>query len=102
MTSEADRKYAEAFAHELAELLEATRPAGARVEIYHDPEAQTPAVRVRIGRTRYELMMPCPGAIFALFRNGTWLGGMGLRLGQADPGRVAAVLMERIGENLAR
>jgi hypothetical protein len=100
--NEADRKYAEAFAHELGELLEASRPTSARVEVYHDREAETPAVRVQIGRTRYELMMPCPGAIFALFRNGTWLGGMGLRLGQADPGRVAAALLDRIGEHLAR
>jgi hypothetical protein len=100
--NEADRKYAEAFAHELGALLEATRPAGARVEVYHDTDSQSPAVRIRIGRTRYELMMPCPGAIFPLFRGGTWLGGMGLRLGQADPGRVAEVLLARIGEHLAR
>jgi hypothetical protein len=49
---------------------------------------------------RYELLMPAPGAIFALFRNGTWLGGISHRLGQADPRQVALALLDRIGQTL--
>lgn len=98
----ADTKYADAFAHEVAELLGAAKPAGTQVESYYDPGGQCPAVRVLIDRTRYELLMPAPGAIFALFRNGRWLGGMGLRLGQADPGQVADVLLWRISQSHGR
>jgi hypothetical protein len=95
----ADTKQATAFAHELAELLDDTKPARAQVESYYDPDGECPAVRVLIDRMRYELLMPAPGAIFALFRNGRWLGGMGLRLGQADPGQVADVLLWRISQS---
>lgn len=98
----ADTKYADAFAHEIADLLAATKPAGAQVESYYDAEGQCPAVRVLIDRTRYELLMPAPGAIFALFRGGRWLGGIGLRLGQAEPREVADALLRRIDESHGR
>ncbi|MDM4723501.1 hypothetical protein QTQ03_29425 [Micromonospora sp. WMMA1363] len=103
MAGQAETKYAEAFAHEVAEVLRsAPQSAAARIEVYHDADAQTPAVRVRITRVRYELLMPAPGAIFALFCNGTWLGGISHRFGQVDPRQVALALLDRMSQSLAR
>ena len=99
----ADEKYAEAFAHEIVEALATVpQPAGVRVEVYRDAEADTPAVRVRVGRVRYALTMPAPGAYFGLFRNRAWVGGVHHRLGEATPLDVAVSLVARIESTLTR
>ena len=99
--NQADTKYAEAFAHDIAEVLRsAPQAAAVQVEVYDDPQGEGPAVRVRAGRTVFELLMPAPGAMFALFRNGAWHGGIGLRISDADPRQVALALLTRMGRAL--
>jgi hypothetical protein len=104
MTSVADRKYAEALACEIAAVLTAA-PAAARhsaaVCTRYDAAAGTFAVRVRLGRRFYDLVMPAPGAYYGLFRGHTWIGGMGLT-SNADPVDVAARFLDRIEQTLGK
>lgn len=86
-------KWAEALAEEIADEI---RPHGT-AEAYYDREAQALGVRLADGQDRYELLIPAPGAVYALFRNGRWLGGMGLRT-DAAPAELARRLISRIIE----
>jgi hypothetical protein len=84
----ADRKYAEAFADDIArELRDHDLNIPARVVF--DKTAEAWAVQVNEGRRRHLLLMPAPGAIFAYFRNGVFVGGMGMRLGSVPPRAVS-------------
>lgn len=95
----ADDKRAEALAHEIAEALQLAPQSAGRVRVYRDDVADTWAVRVRIARLRYELTMPAPGALYGLWRNGTWLGGMNTGT-DAEPVDVATAMLHRIAVTL--
>lgn len=101
---QAKAKYQEALAHEIAEALKTAPQAAGRVETYYDEAGNTWAVRVCIDDTRYELLMPAPGALYSLFCNGTWLGGISRNghwgspvTSASSPVEVAIALLERIG-----
>lgn len=95
MQSTADTKRAEALATEIADQL---RPDGP-VDVYYDRAAGTYGVRLVLGGDRYELLMPAPGALYPLLRNGAWCGGMNLR-SEATPVQVALRLLGRMAETI--
>ncbi len=98
MTSVAEQKFGEALATEIAAILTAAPAAirfGSAVNVRYDQAAETYAVRVRLGRLYYDLVMPAPGACYALFRRNTWLGGMNLT-SDANPVDVATRFLDRI------
>lgn len=91
-------KYAEALAHDIADALNIAPQAAGRVAVYFDRDAETWAVRVTVNAwQRYDLLMPAPGALYALFRNERWIGGMSLR-SDAAPVDVAAALLARLAQ----
>ena len=91
-----DAKYTEAFAEDIADQLRAAGN-GAPVQVYFDAEAMTWGVRIVVnGQGRYELLMPAPGAIFSYWVNGRFVGGMGMRLGDAGPAEVALRFLKLI------
>jgi hypothetical protein len=90
----ADAKYGEALAADIAAALNAA-PHPFRVAVRYDRAAETHAVRVACVGHRYDLLMPPPGAHYALFRDGAWLGGMNLTTG-APPVDVANALLDQI------
>ncbi len=92
--STATAKYAEALAHDIAAALN-TAPHPGTVAVRYDRAAETWAVRVTIGRAKFDLTMPAPGALYGLFRNGTWLGGINLNT-DAKPVDVAIAMLGRI------
>jgi hypothetical protein len=94
MQTAANAKYAGALAHDIADALNAA-PQATGVQVYYDRAGETYGVRVRVGRDRYELLMPAPGAMYALFRNRAWLGGVNLST-DAAPVDVAIALLDRI------
>lgn len=93
-TTTATAKYSEAIAADIAEALNAA-PHPFKVAVRFDPAAETHAVRVTLVGHRYELLIPAPGAHYALFRDGGWLGGMNLTT-SALPVDVASALLDRI------
>jgi hypothetical protein len=95
----ADAKYSEALASDIAAALNADPHPGAKVAVRFDRAADTHAVRVAVGGHRYDLLMPTPGAHYALFRDGAWLGGMNLTT-DALPVDVALVLLDRIADTI--
>jgi hypothetical protein len=95
MQTTATAKYSEALASEIADALNAAPHAAGRVTIYYDTAADTHGVQIRVGRTRYELLIPAPGSMYALFRNGSWCGGMNLAT-TAQPVDVALAMLDRI------
>jgi hypothetical protein len=98
-TNLADDKRAEALAHEIADALRQIAPdAPIRVSVYRDEVADTWAVRVTADRVRYELLMPAPGALYALFRRRVYTG-FGVRSDETPEAVVAALLL-RIGQTL--
>ncbi len=92
--SAANAKYAEALAHDIAAALDAAPHPGA-VAVRYDRAAETWAVRITVARRRFDLIMPAAGAMYGLFRNGTWLGGMNLNT-DAAPVDVAIARLRRI------
>ncbi len=88
-------KYSEALASEIADALNAAPHAAGRVTVYYDTAADTHGVQIRAGRARYELLIPAPGSMYALFRNGTWCGGIN-RSTDAQPVDVALAMLNRI------
>lgn len=92
--STATAKYAEALANDIAAALNAA-PHPGTVQVRYDRAAETFAVRVTIARTKFDLCMPANGALYGLFRNGTWLGGMHLNT-DAAPVDVAVAMLRRI------
>lgn len=91
-------KYAEALAHDIADALNVAPQAAGRVAVRFDQDAETWAVRVILNRWQcYDLLMPAPGAQYALFRNERWIGGMNLR-SNAVPADVAGTLLARIAQ----
>lgn len=90
----ATAKYAEALANDIADALNAAPNAG-KVAVRYDRAAETWAVRITVARTKFDLVMPAAGAMYALFRNGSWLGGMNLNT-DATPVDVAITLLRRI------
>lgn len=97
-TTSADAKYSQALADEIAAALNAA-PHPFRVAVRYDRVAATHAVRVTVDRHRYDLLIPAPGAHYALFRDGAWLGGMNLTT-EALPIDVASALLDRIAFTL--
>lgn len=97
MQATANSKYAEALAHDIADALNAAPHAAGFVNVHFDNDAETWAVQVTVDRSRYDLLMPAPGAIYALFRDNRWLGGMQLRT-DAAPIDVALALLDRISQ----
>jgi hypothetical protein len=91
MIGTAETKWAEDLAEKIAAEIDG--PA----EPYFDREAQAVGVRLSDGSNLYQLLIPGPGALYALFRNDKWLGGMGLR-SDAAPAQVARRLIERVIE----
>ncbi|MFJ8690240.1 hypothetical protein [Micromonospora wenchangensis] len=98
-TTSADTKYAEALAHDIADALNTAPHASGRVTTHYDDIADTWAVRITIRRQRYDLTMPSSGAIYGLFRNNQWLGGINLRT-DAAPADVAAAMLTRISQTI--
>lgn len=106
MRSNADLKYAEALAADIAaELSSAPRLAG--VEAYYDEAAKTHGVRAHVDHFRFEVLMPTPGSIFEFRRNGVWLGGLFrnssrdlLTATHASPVDVALAMLDRISETV--
>ncbi|WP_341719879.1 hypothetical protein QQG74_09335 [Micromonospora sp. FIMYZ51] len=97
---QATAKYAEALAHDIADALNHAPHAAGRVTVRYDRAAETWTVRVTIGRAnRYDLAMPAAGAMYALWRNGTWLGGLHLCT-DAAPIDVATALLDRIAQTV--
>lgn len=90
----ATAKYAEALAADIADALNAAPHPGA-VAVRYDRAAETWAVRIVIARTKFDLIMPAAGAMYGLFRNGTWLGGINLHT-DAAPVDVAIAMLRRI------
>jgi len=98
-TTAADAKYSKALAAEIAAILDAGPHSGARIAVRFDRAADTHAVRVTFDGHRYDLLMPTPGAHYALFRDGGWLGGMNLTT-DALPVDVAIALLDRIAATI--
>jgi hypothetical protein len=94
-TTAADAKYSKA----LAAVLAAGPHPGAQIAVRFDRAADTHAVWVTFDGHRYDLLMPTPGAHYALFRNGRWLGGMNLTT-DAPPVDVAIALLDRIAATI--
>lgn len=94
MQTTADTKYSEALAEDIAAALNAA-PHPFKVVVRYDRAAETHAVRVACVGHRYDLLMPAPGAMYALFRDGAWLGGMNLTT-DAAPVDVAMALLDQI------
>lgn len=94
MDTTATTRYQEALAHDIADALNTPRLA-ANATVHYDRAAETWAVRIKAGRNRYDLLMPAPAAMYGLFRNDTWLGGMNLNT-DACPCTVAEVMLDRI------
>lgn len=88
----ADHKHSEALATEIAECI---TNSGIPAVVSYSLDAGTHLVEVDHLGDRYDLAMPAPGALFALWRNGAWLGGMNVR-GGATPQEVTAALIRRI------
>ncbi|MFI2577685.1 hypothetical protein ACH5AJ_36430 [Streptomyces rochei] len=99
MPTIAATRYAHALAEDIADALRAAPHAAGRVTVREDIDAGTWAVRVTIGRTWYELLMPAPGALYSLWRRGRWLGGLGLAT-DAAPVDVALAMLRRIEQTL--
>lgn len=94
-------KAAHARARAIADVLR-TAPQGkvpGRVTVRYDREGETWGVRLHLAGQRYDLLMPAPGALYPLWRNRGWLGGMGLRA-EAPASEVAIRLLTRIEETL--
>jgi hypothetical protein len=98
-TTTADAKYSKALADEIAAALDPGPHAHAEVVVRFDRAADTHAVRVTFDGHRYDLLMPAPGAHYALFRDGAWLGGMNLT-SHAVPVDVAIALLDRVAETI--
>lgn len=94
MPTTADAKYSEALAEDIAAALNAA-PHPFRVAVRYDRAAETHAVRVTTLGRKYDLLIPAPGAYYALFRDGAWLGGMNVTT-EALPVDVAGALLDRI------
>lgn len=92
-------KYAQALADEIAAALNAVPHPGVKVAVRFDRAADTHAVRVTFDGHRYDLPIPAPGAHYALFRDGAWLGGMNLTT-DALPVDVAIALLDRIAATI--
>ncbi len=92
--STAAAKYAEALAHDIAAALNAA-PHPGTVTVRYDRAAETCAVRFTIGCAKFDLTMPAPAALYGLFRNGTWLGGINLNT-DAQPVDVAIAMLRRV------
>lgn len=88
-----DLKHAEALAHEIADIL---RASGTDPAVVFDTYLGSYAVQLdHVDGHRYLLTMPAPGAIYGLFRDGAWRGGMGCR-SDVKPRQVAASFFRRI------
>ncbi len=99
MQATATTKYTEALAHDIADALNAAPQSTGRVTVYFNKDANTYAVQVRINRTRYDLTMPAPGAMYGLFRRNAWIGGVNLNT-DAQPVDVARSMLARISQTL--
>lgn len=100
MQATADRKYAEALANDIADTLRNAPGASKHIRVRFDKAADTWVVRITINqRNRYELLMPAVGALYGLFRNGTWCGGLNQR-SDAAPIDVAISLLDRISQTI--
>jgi hypothetical protein len=97
-TMTAAAKYSEALATDIAAALNAA-PHAPAATVRYDRAAETHAVRVNLVGHCYDLLMPAPGAMYALFRDGGWLGGMHLTT-DAAPGDVAIALLGRIADTI--
>jgi ADP-heptose:LPS heptosyltransferase len=99
MPTTATAKYSEALAQEIAAPITRAVHGVAKVTVRFDRLAETHAVRVAFTGRRYDLLIPAPGACYALFRDDAWLGGMNLTT-DALPADVANALLDRIAATI--
>jgi hypothetical protein len=71
--------------------------AGMRATTGWDRDGETWAVRIPLGAALFELLIPQAGAMYGLYRNGSWLGGVNLRRGEVTAAMVACRVAMVVG-----
>lgn len=70
---------------------------GMQATVQWDRTGETWAVRIPLGAKLFELLIPQAGAMYALYRNGSWHGGVNLRRGDVTAAMVACAVAMAAG-----